>query len=78
MVQRTVALSFVQEGKKCRVKAIEAGRGLVRRLREMGFNENVVVEVVKSNGIRGVIVQLNNSRFALSRGMSMKIIVEEL
>ena len=78
MVQRTVPLSFVQEGRKCRVKAIQAGRGLARRLNEMGFNENVVVEVVKSNGVGGVIVQLNDSRFALSRGMAMKIIVEEL
>ena len=40
------------------------------------FNEHSKVRVVRSDDHGALIVQLNDSRFALSRGMAMKIMVE--
>ncbi len=67
-------LVMVPEGQECRVYNINAGRGLSRRLVEMGFVENTPIRVLSSN--RGsLIVALNGGRYCLSRGIAMKIMV---
>ena len=65
------------ERKEVRVVNINAGKDLSRRLMELGFFDDAVVTVVKSEPSGPLIIQLNNSRFALGRGMAMKIIVKE-
>ncbi|MCK4614430.1 MAG: ferrous iron transport protein A [Thermoplasmata archaeon] len=69
-------LQMAPEGKELRVTSINAGRGLTRRLIEMGFNERALVKVLNSHGRGALIVQLNDARFAISRGMAMKIMVD--
>ena len=69
-------LTMAPVGKECCVVGITAGRGLARRLMDMGFNENVPVRIVRSD--RGaVIVDVNGCKFGIGRGMAMKIMVEE-
>lgn len=63
-------------GKELQVTGFRAGKDLARRLAELGFNEHSRVRVLRSQDRGPLIVQLNDSRFALSRGMAMKIIVE--
>jgi ferrous iron transport protein A len=71
-----VPLIMLPEGKEARVLGINAGRGLIRRLIEMGFTENAMVKVVRSDRGR-LIVSICGCRYALSKGMAMKIRVTD-
>jgi len=70
-----IPLTMAPQGKRLQVTAIQAGKGLTRRLIELGFSENANVSVVRSQPSGSLIVQVNDSRFALGRGMAMKILV---
>jgi Fe2+ transport system protein FeoA len=71
-------LAVVQEGRTVKVKNVHAGFGLMRRLMEMGFIKDAKLRVIKSSYNGPMIVALNNTRFALSRGIAMKIMVEDI
>ena len=72
-----VPLVSLQRGAKARVVAIEAGRGLVQRLMQMGMLPGAVVEVIENS--RGpVLLQVEGIRVAIGRGMASKILVEPL
>lgn len=75
-MSKVLPLIMMPEGKEGRVLRINAGRGLLRRLIEMGFTENALVRVLRSD--RGsLIVAVNGCRYALSKGIAMKIMVTE-
>lgn len=68
-------LIMMPEGVEGKVVEIRAGKGLLRRLTEMGFTENSVVKILSTN--RGsLIVTVNNCKYALGKGMAMKIMVK--
>jgi len=67
-----IPLSKVPEGVGCTVKDICAGRGLARRLAELGFLKGARLMVNRSEG-GAMIVSINGQRFALSRGIANKI-----
>ncbi len=69
-------LVMAGEGFQTRVLGIRAGRGLTKRLLAMGFTQGTKVKVVKNT--RGqLIVQMGDSRYALSRGIAQKIYVAD-
>ena len=72
----SLPLQLAPPGKDLHVIGISAGQGLTRRLLELGFNEHATVKVIRSLANGPLIVQLNNARFALGRGMAMKIMVQ--
>jgi len=74
---KSIPLIMVAEGKTCKIDYINAGHGLLRRLTEMGFTENAKIKILSSER-GGLIIFLNNSKYALSKGISMKIFVSEL
>ena len=53
-----IPLAFAQEGAIVRVIQVRAGRGLIRRLRELGIFENHLLRVVKSRGPGPTIVEI--------------------
>jgi len=72
-----VALDELGEGRRGVIVDIVAGRGLRRRLLEMGFTPGTVVEVLLSN--RGpILVYVRGAVVALGRGVARKIIVKPL
>lgn len=78
-----IPLAYVREGSIVRVKAIRAGRGLARRLHELGVVEGRLLRVVKSQGPGSVIVEVANGqtlggRLLLGFGVALKVIVEEV
>jgi ferrous iron transport protein A len=75
MMSEGLPLIMLPEGKEARVLGINAGRGLTRRLIEMGFTENASVTVIRSDRGR-LIVSVNGCRYALGKGMAMKIRVK--
>jgi ferrous iron transport protein A len=70
-------LIMLPEGVKATVVEVHGGRGLCRRLAEMGFNVGDRVRMIKNHRPGPVMVEVKDSRVALGRGVTMKIIVEE-
>jgi ferrous iron transport protein A len=72
---RTLPLSFFPPGMEVTVADIRAGCGMLRRLAAMGIHPDSRVTVVCAD--RGsLIISVAGSRYALSRGMAMKILVD--
>ena len=70
-----VPLAFLSENKQATVVEVVGGRGLVRRLYELGFTPGTKVRVVSSSSPGPVLVDVKGARIALGRGITMKIIV---
>jgi ferrous iron transport protein A len=70
-------LIMLPEGAQASVVEVHGGRGLCRRLAEMGFNVGDKVRMIKNHRPGPVVVEVKDSRVALGRGVTMKIMVEE-
>ncbi|MCK4582960.1 ferrous iron transport protein A [Candidatus Bathyarchaeota archaeon] len=70
-------LIMLPEGTQATVVEVHGGRGLCRRLAEMGFNVGDKVRMIKNHRPGPVMVEVKDSRVALGRGVTMKIVVEE-
>ena len=70
-----IPLAFLPENKQATVVEVVGGRGLVRRLYELGFTPKTKVRVVSSSSPGPVLVDIRGARVALGRGVTMKIIV---
>ncbi|RLG88051.1 MAG: ferrous iron transport protein A [Thermoprotei archaeon] len=76
-------LAYVGDGAIVEVLNIGGGRGLVRRLRDLGIHEGSKLKVIKSAGPGPVIIHLISSksspigrRIALGFGVAMKVLVK--
>ncbi|MEM2075558.1 MAG: FeoA family protein [Zestosphaera sp.] len=71
------ALSNVPGGCKVRIVRVNVGRGLVRRLLQMGLLPGEEVLVKHNNG--GVIIlEARGTEIGISKGIAMKIEVERI
>jgi ferrous iron transport protein A len=71
---KTLPLSFLSPGTEATVADVRADRGMQQRLIAMGIHPESRVTVVCSD--RGsLIISVSGSRYALSKGMAMKILV---
>jgi Fe2+ transport system protein FeoA len=69
-------LSLASAGEQVTIVDVRAGQRLRQRLAELGLVPGTVVEVVHSLGHGPVIVALGDTRLALGRGASHKVLVE--
>jgi Fe2+ transport system protein FeoA len=69
-------LSLAPTGEPVTIVDVRGGRRLRHRLSHMGLVPGTVVEVVQSLGHGPVILAVGESRLALGRGASHKILVE--
>ena len=70
----TIPLSFLSPGSEAVVNDIRAGEGLTRHLVAMGIRPESRLTVICTD--RGsLIVSVAGSRYAISKGMAMKILV---
>lgn len=67
-------LNTIPEGRECRVREVSGTTWISSRLREMGFIDQAMVKVIRSDG-RGLIVAINGTRLALSKALASKITV---
>jgi len=72
---RAMPLAIVEAGRRVRLVAIKAGRGLQGRLASMGLVPGVEIEVLQNSLNGPCIVSLKGSRIILGRGMAYKIVV---
>ena len=71
-----IPLAFLSENKQARVVEVVGGRGLVRRLYELGFTPETKLKVISSSSPGPILVYVKGARIALGRGVTMKIIVK--
>ncbi len=69
-------LSMVRPGTTAVVAAVRGGRGLVRRLSEMGLVPGAEVTVVSSHMRGPMVLKVLESKLMLGRGMAHKILVD--
>ena len=69
-------LAILPENEEAKVVEVRGGRGLVRRLSELGFTPGAKVKILFSNSPGPVVIDVKGSRIALGRGLLMRIIVE--
>ncbi|WP_129598219.1 FeoA family protein [Methanohalophilus profundi] len=70
-----IPLSMFPSGQACQICDVCAGKGLKRRLVEMGLTPESIIQPLGCN--RGsLLISVNGSRYALGRGMANKIMVQ--
>jgi len=77
-MSRIVPLSSLMSGERGEVVEIVGGRGVIRRLYEMGLVPFSRVEVLISHMPGPILIKVNGSRIAIGRGIAMKVMVRKL
>jgi len=75
MTGHPMPLPMASPGEVVRVVDIRAGRGLARRLADMGLLLGVNIRVISSQMPGPVVVEVKGTRLALGYGMAQKILV---
>jgi Fe2+ transport system protein FeoA len=70
-------LSFYHDGDTVIITAIQGGRGLVKRLKEMGIGIGTTVTIVKNHRPGGLVLEVLDSKLCIGRGVAHKIRAEE-
>ena len=70
-------LAHAVPGKKYRIIKVEGGCKLSSRLCAMGLMPNELLSVYAASSGGPVIITIKGSRFAIGRGMTSRIIIEE-
>jgi len=68
-------LEVVQAGRRVRLIAVNAGRGLQGRLAAMGLVPGVEIKVLRNSVHGPFLIEVKGSRIMLGRGMAQKILV---
>lgn len=76
-MEKCMPLSLYPEGKTGRIHGINAGKKVSRRLLEMGFVPDALVQIQRGN-CGSFVVIVNDIKYALGRGMAAKIMVSDL
>ncbi|MBT9160164.1 MAG: FeoA family protein [Dehalococcoidia bacterium] len=78
MTKQDMPLAMARPGETVTVTGARAGRGLQRRLADMGLTPGVQIRVVNSQMPGPVLIDLRGSRVALGSGVAQKIMVKEM
>jgi ferrous iron transport protein A len=79
-----VPLAFLSVGSKGKITRIRGGRGLIRRLNDMGLTRDSEVTVVCSHASCNchnggpLVVEVKDSRIAFGRNVAARIMVQEV
>ena len=77
-MNHSIPLAMTAPGELVTVSEVRAGRGLQRRLADMGLTPGVQIRVINSQMPGPVLIDLRGSRVALGRGIAQKIAVKEM
>ena len=78
MTNQGMSLAMASPGDLVTVTGIRAGRGLQRRLTDMGLTPGVQIRVINSGASGPVLIDLRETRLALSHGIAQKIVVNKI
>ena len=71
-----IPLAMLNEGDEGKVREIRGGRGLIRRLSELGFIGGERIRILHSHSSGPILVEIKDTRIAIGRGVAMKIIID--
>ena len=74
---KTFPLAMAGEGERVRIQSLQGGKGLAKRLTELGLNPGTEVRIVARQG-GGLVVARGETRLAIGCGMAVKILVEAI
>ena len=77
MTNQGMPLAMARPGKLVTVVGVRAGRGLQRKLADMGLTPGVQIKVINSDMSGPVLIDLRGTRVAMGRGIALKIAVRE-
>ncbi|RKZ27485.1 hypothetical protein DRQ20_00330 [bacterium] len=68
-------LSMVPSGTEVVIVEIRGGWRSAKRLQDMGLLPGVRLRVINNMGRAPILIELNNSKLAIGRGLAQKVIV---
>ena len=68
-------LAMASPGEVVKIADLRGGRGLTRKLADMGLVPGTRVRIINSCGPGPVVLEVRGTRLALGHGMSYKIMV---
>jgi len=71
-----IPLAIAPEGRTLRIVFIRGGKGVMRRLADLGLIPGATVRVIHSMDGGPILLEVKGSRIALGRGICMKILVK--
>ncbi len=69
-------LSVAAEGEHVRIRCVDCGKGVKKRLCELGLFDGTEIEIVKNERSGPMILKVKESKLVLGRGQAEKITVE--
>ena len=78
MSSHGIPLAMVAPGELVAVTEVRAGRGLQKRLADMGLTPGVQIRVINSQMPGPVLIDLRGTRVALGRGIAHKVTVKKV
>lgn len=76
MVSHYMPLAIARPGEEVTIVDIRAGRGLTRRLADMGLTPETTIRVINSQMPGPILIDLRGSRLVLGYGVAQKVMVE--
>ena len=76
MVSHYMPLAIARPGEEVTIVDIRAGRGLTRRLADMGLTPETTIRVISSHMPGPILIDLRGSRLVLGFGVAQKVMVE--
>ena len=71
-------LSMANKDKLLKITNIVGGRNVKQRLSALGLYPGSVIKMVTNDFGGPLIIEVNNSKIAIGRGMAQKILVSEI
>jgi len=68
-------LTMVSPGEKVRIEAFNSGRGIARRLTDMGLNIGTEVQVISKGSPGPFLIAVKGTRLGIGQGVAHKIMV---
>jgi Fe2+ transport system protein FeoA len=78
MAAAAMPLALARPGRPLRVVGARGGRGVQRRLADMGLTPGVQIRVISGQHSGPVLIDLRGSRVGMGRGVAQKVLVQEV
>ncbi|MEA1927333.1 MAG: FeoA family protein [Candidatus Auribacterota bacterium] len=72
----SIPLTLIEPNREVTLVAVHGGRGLRRRLTDMGLNEGMSLRVVQAHSAGPCVIAVGGTRLMLGHRMAQKILVQ--
>ena len=76
--QPVMPLTMVSPGEKVKIKTFNGGRGMARRLMDMGLNVGMEIQVISKGNPGPFLIAVRGTRLGIGHGVANKIMVRAL